>query len=125
MKSQRLSRTTTGNLIHLISNQTEDQATSDALLLTQDGGNCSKLMGHSLEILRITKLLQFQEELTTKTETSLLKTRMERLTNNGRLSMLTSMRRNQLRDNSTRSSVSMLKEISTLSLHYQTTDILT
>jgi len=37
----RLSRITFGRLTHLISNQTEDQATLDVLLPTQDGGNSS------------------------------------------------------------------------------------
>jgi hypothetical protein len=41
MVSQRPSRTTTGSHTHLISNQTVDQPTSDALPLTQDGGNSS------------------------------------------------------------------------------------
>jgi hypothetical protein len=47
---QRLSRITTGNLTHLISNQMEDQATSDAPLPTQDGGNSSDTKEHSLSM---------------------------------------------------------------------------
>jgi hypothetical protein len=39
MVFQRLSRTTTGSLIHLIFKETVDQTTYDALLPTQDGGN--------------------------------------------------------------------------------------
>jgi hypothetical protein len=39
MKSQRLSRTTTGILTHSILNPTVAQLTSDVLLLTLDGGN--------------------------------------------------------------------------------------
>jgi hypothetical protein len=101
----------------------EDQPIWELKVLTQDGGNFGKLMDLSLETSRTIRLLPFQVELTTKTETLSLKTRMERLTNNGRSSMLMSMRRNQLRDNSTRSSVFMLREISTLFLNYQITDI--
>jgi hypothetical protein len=41
MRFQRPSRTTTGSLTHLTSNQTEDQAISDALQPTLDGGRCS------------------------------------------------------------------------------------
>jgi hypothetical protein len=107
----------------LTSNQMVDQATSDAQQLIQDGGSSSKLMEHSSKISETLKLYLSKVESTAKTETSLLKTRMERFTNNGRSSMLTSMRKNQLRDNLTRSSVSMLKEISTLFLNYQITDI--
>jgi hypothetical protein len=125
MKFLRQSRITTGSHILLIFNQMEDQLISDALLPTQDGGNYSKQTGHSLQTLRTTRLLQFQVDLTMKTEISLLKIRMERFTNNGRSSMLTSMKKNQPRDNSIRSSVSMLKETSMLSLHYQIADTLT
>jgi hypothetical protein len=39
MVFQRPSRTTTGNLTHLISNLMVDQPTSDVPLPTQDGGN--------------------------------------------------------------------------------------
>jgi hypothetical protein len=81
---QRPSRTTTGSLTHLISNPMEDQATSDALLQTQDGGNYSDKMEHSLQTLRTRRLLQFQVVLTMKTEISWLKIRMERFINNGR-----------------------------------------
>jgi hypothetical protein len=69
MKSQRLSRTTTGNHTHLTSNPMEDQATSDAPLLIQDGGNFSRLMEHMWKILETQKCLQSQEELTMKTGT--------------------------------------------------------
>jgi len=41
MKSQRPSRTTTGDLTHLISQETEDQPMLDAPLPTQDGGKSS------------------------------------------------------------------------------------
>jgi hypothetical protein len=43
MRSQRLSRITTGRATHLTSNQMVDLQTSDALLPTQDGGKCSDI----------------------------------------------------------------------------------
>jgi hypothetical protein len=48
MESPRLSRTTNGNHTLLTFNQTEDQAISDAPLLTQDGGNSSDMKVDSL-----------------------------------------------------------------------------
>jgi hypothetical protein len=100
-----------------------DLVISDLQLPTQDGGNFSD-MKETLSEMKEVKLLLFKVELITRTETSSLKTKMERLTNNGRSSMLTSMRRSQLRDNSTRSSDFMLREISTSSPNCQITDTL-
>jgi hypothetical protein len=57
-----------------------------------------------------------------KIETSLYTRRTERSTRDGKLSMLMSMRRSQLRDNSTRSSDFTLRETSTLFQDSQTTD---
>jgi hypothetical protein len=48
MKSQRLSRTTTGSLTHSIFNPTVAQLTSDVLLPTLDGGNYSDSIAISL-----------------------------------------------------------------------------
>jgi len=59
-----------------------------------------------------------------KTETSRSMLNTVESTNSGTSSMLMNGRENQLRDNSMRSSVSMLKEISTLFLNYQKTDTL-
>jgi hypothetical protein len=70
MKFQRPSRTTTGNLIHLTFNPTVDLRTSDVLLPTQDGGNSSEEMEHSLETSRITKFLMSKAESMLRTETS-------------------------------------------------------
>jgi hypothetical protein len=70
MESLKPSRTTTGNLIHLTFNPTVDLRTSDVLLPTQDGGNSSEEMEHSLETLRITKFLMSKAVLMLRTETS-------------------------------------------------------
>jgi hypothetical protein len=48
MVSPRLSRTTTGNLIHLISNPMVDQPISDVPLPTQDGGKSLEMKEDSL-----------------------------------------------------------------------------
>jgi hypothetical protein len=53
MESPRLSRITTGNHTHLISNQTVDQPMSDALLPTQDGGKCGDLKEDILSTIRV------------------------------------------------------------------------
>jgi hypothetical protein len=73
MEFQRLSRTTTGNLIHLTFSQTEDQLISDVLLLTQDGGNSSKLKVDSLWTKK-ERYLKFK----TKTWTLMLKTEISK-----------------------------------------------
>jgi hypothetical protein len=114
MKSPRLSRTTTGNLTHLTSNQTVDQLTSDVLLPTQDGGNSSDIKVLKLSTRKV-RLLKFKVNLITKTETLLLEIEITKSTNNGILSMLMNGRENQPKVNSTRDSGFMLKEISTLS----------
>jgi hypothetical protein len=59
-----------------------------------------------------------------KTETSLSGTDIRDSTNNGTSSMLMNTQRNQRRENSTRTSVSMLKDHSTLSLNWRKTDTL-
>jgi len=48
MEFQRPSRTTTGNLIHLISSLMVDPQTLDAQPLTLDGGKCSGIKVHQL-----------------------------------------------------------------------------
>jgi hypothetical protein len=50
MESLRPSRIITGSLIHLISNQMEDQPISDVPLPTQDGGNSSDTKDLSLSM---------------------------------------------------------------------------
>jgi len=59
-----------------------------------------------------------------KTETSRSMLNTVESTNSGTSSMLMNGRENQLRVNSMRNSVSLLKEISTLFLNYQKTDTL-
>jgi hypothetical protein len=59
MESQRPLRTTTGNLIHLISNQTEVQTILDAPLPTQDGGKSSELKEDSLLMIKA-RFLKFK-----------------------------------------------------------------
>ena len=65
MRSQRQSRTTTGSLTHLTSNPMEDQATSDALELTQDGGRCSDSRDN-MSPTRKVRFLKLLEELILK-----------------------------------------------------------
>jgi hypothetical protein len=62
MRSQRPSRTTTGNLIPSTFSPTADRPISDALPLIQDGGNCSDLMVLSSETSRTTKLLKYKAD---------------------------------------------------------------
>jgi hypothetical protein len=64
----------------------------------------------------------FQEVLTKRTEISLFMENMERSTNNGTSSMLMNGRESQERENSTKNSVYMLRETSTLCHNCQTTD---
>jgi hypothetical protein len=92
MRSLRPSRTTTGRATLLTSNLMEVQATSDVLLPTQDGGNCSDLMEHSLETSRTIKFWMYQEAKMLRIETSLFTKLMERSTNNGTSCMLTNGR---------------------------------
>jgi len=61
--------------------------------------------------------------LTKRTETSRDKTNMEELTNNGTSFTLTNGKVNQEKENSMKTSVSMLRETSTLYLNCQTIDI--
>jgi len=113
MKSPRLSRITTGSLTHLTSNPTVDQATSDALLPTQDGGRCSDMTIQLQPLItREERSLKLLEESMLRTEILVSIPRTTRSTNNGISSMLTNGRVNQLRDNSMRDLDSMLKETS-------------
>jgi hypothetical protein len=70
------------------------------------------------------RLSMFQVEEMMRTETSSHGRSIADLTNNGTLSMPMNIQLNQLRENSTKTSVSMFKEISSLFLNFQTTDIL-
>jgi hypothetical protein len=86
MVSQRPSRTTTGSLIHLTSNPTVDQPMSDALLLTQDGGNSgdTKVVSLSMRKERYLKFKTKKSTLTWNKETSKLELEDLTLDNNGK-----------------------------------------
>jgi hypothetical protein len=88
----RPSGITTGSHTHLTSKATVEALTSDVLLPTQDGGNCSDLMEHSLETSRTIKFWMYQEAKMLRTEISLFTKLMERSTNNGTSCMLTNGR---------------------------------
>jgi hypothetical protein len=118
MKSQRPSRTTTGNLTHLISKATVEALTLGALLLTQDGGRCSDLKVAMLSTIK-ERYWKSKEAMTMRTETLVSTIETTRSTSNGILSTLINGRVNQPRVNSTRDSVFTLKEISTLFQHSQ------
>ena len=119
----RPSDQTTGRTMQLKSNPTVDHPTSELLQLsTQDGGKCSELKVLTLS-MRKERSSMSQEELMMKTETSLSTTNMENLTNNGTLFMLIKCQKNQRKENSTKTSVSMLKENSTPNLLCQEEDI--
>jgi hypothetical protein len=97
---------------------------SDAQLPTQDGGKSSEDK-ELIWLMTKERLSKFKVELTLKTETLLQVIETTMLsTNNGISSTLINGRENQLRVNSIRDSVSMLKETSTLSHNFQTIDTL-
>jgi hypothetical protein len=121
MESQRPSRTTTGNLILLISNLTVDQLISDAQLPTQDGGNSSDTKVPQLST-RKERSLKFKEELIKKIEILVSTLKRTPSINNSTLSMLMNGRVNQPRENSMIDLDSMLREISTSSQHSQKED---
>jgi len=75
--------------------------------------------------MRKEEYLMLLEELTKKTETFLPGLSTEKSTNNGTSSTLMNGRESQLRVNSMKTSVCMLKETSMLFLNCQTTDTLT
>jgi hypothetical protein len=72
MESQRPSRTTTGNLIHLTFNQMVDQPISDVPLPTQDGGKSSDTKEDILSTKkeRLSKFKIRKKTLMLRTETS-------------------------------------------------------
>jgi len=94
---------------------------------TPDGGNCSRLKENTSEPSKKvrTSTSMFKVPLILKEDTSnVMKPRMARFINNGMLSMLMNIQMNQPRVNSTKTSVSMLKDHSTLSLPSHHTDTL-
>jgi len=124
MRSPRPSRTTTGRATHSISNPTVDLTTLDALQLTQGGGKCSNTKELQLST-REEKFWKSSETLMLNRETLVLTNNRTVSGNNGTSCMLTNGRVNLKRVNSTRSSVSSLREISMLFLNCQITDTLT
>jgi hypothetical protein len=124
MRSQRLSRTITGNPTLLISNPTVDQPTSDAPLPTQDGGNSSNTKDQ-LSLTREERFLKLLVKLMVKTKTSVLTHRLMKFTNSGIFFTLMNGRENQLKENLMKDSDYMLKEISTLCQLSQIRDTLT
>jgi ssDNA-binding replication factor A large subunit len=97
----------------------------DAVPLTQDGGNSSRRKVLSSETSRMLRYLMSKVELTVSKRTSLFTQHMERSINNGTSFTLTNGRANQERESSMRSSDSMLRETSMLSLSCHNTDTLT
>jgi len=71
MKSPRLSETTTGRTMLLTSKVTEDLATLELLVLTQDGGKCLDSLTDNLLPTKEERLLKCQVDLTMKTKTLL------------------------------------------------------
>jgi hypothetical protein len=126
MKSQKQSEMVTGRTIASKFQAMELITTLRShLVSTQDGGNSSETEEMDSLSTREERLLMSQEVKILKEDTSLLTPSMESLTNNGTLSMKMNTLKSQRRENLTRSSVSMLIEISTLSHSCQTTDTLT
>jgi len=91
---------------------------------THDGGRCSNLTV-LLSSMSMVKSWMFKVDMIVKTETSLFTTSMEESTNNLTSSMLMSGRENLKRVHSMTDLGFMLREISTLSPNYQSTDTLT
>jgi hypothetical protein len=77
----------------------------------QDGGKCSECKDLTSS-MNTERSLKSKEAMIQRTETSLFIQNKEESINNGILSMPTNGRENQLKDSSTRDSVSMLREIS-------------
>jgi hypothetical protein len=125
MKFQRPSEITTGRTTAFTLIATEKATISELTLAShQDGGKCSDTEMVWFKMKK-ERSLPFQEELIMKTETLSWSQRTARSIRDGKLYMLMNMKRNQLRDNSTRSLDFTLREISTLSQLFQITDTLT
>jgi hypothetical protein len=123
-RCQRLSDLNNGRTMQWKFNPTVDLTTSVShLASTLDGGNYSNSKKEHMLSIRKERLLKYQEDLITKTKTLSSVTKIPRLNRDGKSSMLMSIQLNQLKENSTRNSVSMLREISTLYLHWIHTDI--
>jgi hypothetical protein len=125
MRSLKLLETTTGRTTVLISKVMAIVTISELLLASiQDGGRCSDIRMAMLQ-MKEEKLLLLMVELIMKTETLSWKLETTRFTRDGELSTLTSMRKSQLKVNSTKNSDSTWREISMLSLLSHLEDTLT
>jgi hypothetical protein len=123
--SLRLSRATSGSLTHSTSKETVDQATSDALLPTQDGGKCGDLKEDIL-LTRKERYLRFKTKVSTliwRIETSRLPTEEKMLDNNSKSSMLMNTK-SQRRVNLTKTSDFTSRETSMLYHKWDHTDTL-
>jgi hypothetical protein len=125
MELIRLSETTTGRTMPWSSNlMVVDNTSKSQVESTQDGGRCGEMKLHSLSMIKERYLIS-KVVLILKADIFSPGTSMERLTSNGKLSMLTSIQKNQRRENSMKNLDFMLKDHSTLFLNYQNTDTLT
>jgi len=97
---------------------------SDLLLVsTLDGGKCSTEMELSSSMRKV-KCWRFLEVLIEKTRTLSSTTSTVKSNSSSISSMRTSGRRNQLKESSAKTLVSMLKDLSTLFLNFHQTNIL-
>ena len=128
MRNQRQSLTSTGPTTLWKFMEMVDIHMSDPQpQRTPDGGNCSRLKENTSEPSKKvrTSTSMFKVPLILKEDTSnVTKPRTVRFINNGMLSTLMNIQMNQPRVNSTKTSVSMLKDHSTLSLPSHHTDTL-
>jgi hypothetical protein len=99
----------------------EVQQTSGAQPLIQDGGKCLNIKIHLLQTKK-EKCWRFKAMLMLRIEILKQETSMAESINNGTSSMQMNGKENQERENSTRSSDSMLREISMLFLNCQRID---
>jgi len=117
MKSPRLSEIITGRTTALTFKVMVVQATLEQYQAsTQDGGNCSRRMENSLST-RKERYWMFLEVSMPRIETFLSNQEMVKYIKDGRSYTLMSIQMSQRRESLTRNSVSMLREISTLSLN--------
>jgi hypothetical protein len=108
MRFQRQSDPNNGRTMQWKFNPTVDLTTSVShLASTLDGGNYSNSKKEHMLSIRKERLLKYQVDLIMKTKTLLSVTKITRFNKDGKLSMLMSIQLSQLKENSTRNSVSM------------------
>jgi len=102
-----------------------ERATTSELKVTKpiDGGRCSSTKTISSSMC-MERLWMFKDQLMQKAEISRWCKRQEKLTSNGILSMQTHGQKSQRKESSTKNSVFMYREISTLFLIYHNIDTL-